>query len=138
MPSVELQRYGLRKPMAYEPWHIEPIETKGLSLEEKKKMFYSYMGGGYYSMDIKSFQMIAGLTPDGIVGSKTIAKAEEMKDVVNKIMPRNIEPVQTGEEAVKRLVTNKIINSPDYWLEKIKEIKYLDLLLIKIINEFKG
>lgn len=138
MPSVELEKYGLRRPMVYEPWHLEPIETKGLTLEEKKKIFYSYMRGRYYPMDIKSFQMIAGLIPDGIVGPKTIAKAEEMKDIINKMMVGNVEPVQTGEQAIKWLVTNKIIDSPDYWLQRIKEVKYLDSLLIKIANEFRG
>jgi hypothetical protein len=24
-----LEKYGLYKPMSYENWHIEPIETKG-------------------------------------------------------------------------------------------------------------
>ncbi len=138
IPSTELEKYGLRRPMTYEPWHIEPIETKGLTIDAKKKTFYSYMRGEYYSMDIKSFQMITGLIPDGIVGPKTIAKAEEMKDVINKVILGNVEPIQTGEQAVKLLVDNKIIDSPDYWLQKIQEIKYLDLLLIKIVNKLRG
>lgn len=138
MQSVELEKYGLRKPMKYEPWHIEPIETKGLPLDGKKEIFYGYMGGRDYPMDIKSFQMITGLTSDGIVGPRTIAKAEELNDIINKIIVGNVEPVQTGEQAVKWLVTNKIIDSPNYWLQKIKEIKYLDGLLIKIANEFRG
>lgn len=31
MSSKELEKYGLHKPMSYENWHIEPIETKKIS-----------------------------------------------------------------------------------------------------------
>lgn len=42
----------------------------------------------------------------------------------------------TIEEAVQKLVSKGVINSPDYWLQKIKEVKYLDALLIKIVKEW--
>ncbi len=29
MPSIQLQKYGLCKPIKSEPWHIQPIETAG-------------------------------------------------------------------------------------------------------------
>lgn len=31
MSDAELAKYGLYRPMDYEPWHVEPIETKGKS-----------------------------------------------------------------------------------------------------------
>jgi hypothetical protein len=34
MTDEELARYGLWRPMDYEPWHVEPIETKGKSTAE--------------------------------------------------------------------------------------------------------
>lgn len=42
--NSELAKYGLWKPMSYEPWHVEPVETKGVSWDEKKALFYEYMG----------------------------------------------------------------------------------------------
>jgi len=34
LTNKELAKYGLYKPMSYEDWHIEPIETKGKSTKE--------------------------------------------------------------------------------------------------------
>lgn len=85
--DAELRRYGLRKPMSYEPWHIEPIETSGMTLAVKKAEFYEYMGV-YYPMDVKTFQMITGLKPDGIPGPKTQAKAKDVQQVINLILKK--------------------------------------------------
>jgi hypothetical protein len=80
MTDAELRTYGLCKPMSYEPWHIELI--KRYTLEQKKNLFYKYMGG--YPMDAKTFQMITGLKPDGVVGKLTLAKMKEVKELINK------------------------------------------------------
>lgn len=80
MTDAELRTYGLCKPMSYEPWHIELI--KRYTLAEKKNLFYQYMGG--YPMDAKTFQMITGLKPDGVVGKLTLAKMKEVKELINK------------------------------------------------------
>ncbi len=137
MTDAELRQYGLRKAMSYEPWHIEPVETTGMSLADKKTEFYEYMGGGYYPMDVKTFQMITGLKPDGAVGPKTKGKAAEVNGVIRNILTAS-PPVKTGAEAIKWLADNKVINGPDYWNEQIKVVKNLDLLLVKIVNEVKG
>ena len=34
LTNKELAKYGLYKPMIYEDWHIEPIETKGKSTQQ--------------------------------------------------------------------------------------------------------
>jgi hypothetical protein len=86
MTSAALLPYGLYKPMSYESWHIEPVETKGMSWDTKKTEFYEYMGGGYYPMDVKSFQMIVGLKPDGIAGTQTKAKFQEVLECIGPVL----------------------------------------------------
>ena len=63
LTNSELVKYGLVKPMSYEPWHVELIETRKLSAEQKK-VFY--------------FQYVHGLVADGIAGPKTRAKMAEL------------------------------------------------------------
>ena len=41
---------------------------------------------------------------------------------------------QNADEAIEKLVSLNIINTPDYWIEKVKEIKFLGLLFNKIKN----
>jgi len=93
----ELNKYGLRKPMTYEPWHVEPIETKSMSLDQKKSEFYEYMGV-YYPMDVKTFQTITGLKPDNVIGPKTRKKAEEVMDLCKYILNYQT-PQQASQES---------------------------------------
>ncbi|MDD5065023.1 MAG: phosphodiester glycosidase family protein [Phycisphaerae bacterium] len=81
MSNSELKKYGLRKPMSYEPWHVEL--DKRTTVPEKKVKFYKYMKEAY-PMDAKTFQMITGLKPDGVVGKATLAKMREVKELINK------------------------------------------------------
>lgn len=46
--------------------------------------------------------------------------------------------LKTAEQAIAWLVSKGALNSPDYWLSMIKEVKYLDSLLINITNKWKG
>lgn len=46
--------------------------------------------------------------------------------------------IKTAEQAIEWLVSKGAINSPEYWLSMIKEVKYLDSLLINITNIWKG
>lgn len=85
MTNTELKRVGLRKPMSYENWHVEPIETAGMTLAEKKIEFYEYMNGGHYPMDIKTLQMITGLLPDGVIGKQTINKVQEILECISEV-----------------------------------------------------
>ncbi|MCX7771720.1 MAG: hypothetical protein N2376_01230 [Clostridia bacterium] len=84
MTNAELEPYGLVKPMAHEPWHIELIEAKGVDMAEKRAHFYRYVAA-YYPLDIRSFQMVNGLTPDNATGAKTKAKAAEVYNDVKAI-----------------------------------------------------
>lgn len=70
LKNPELSRYGLVKPMDYEPWHVELIATRKL-IARQKPVFY--------------FQYSHGLVADGIAGSKTQAKIEELQDIIKKI-----------------------------------------------------
>lgn len=88
MSDSKLRKYGLCKPMSYEPWHIECTEK--LTLEQKKANFYKYMEE--YPMDIKTFQMINGLKPDGVAGPLTKKKAEEVSKVCQEIIKANTAP----------------------------------------------
>lgn len=58
LTNTELAKYGLYKPMSYEPWHIEPIETKGVYAEEMANLVISndgnnltYTGSGLTEVD---------------------------------------------------------------------------------------
>lgn len=85
MTNAELKQFGLRKPMNYENWHVEPIETAGMTLAGKKNEFYEYMNGGHSPMDIKTLQMITGLFPDGVIGKKTINKVQEILECISEV-----------------------------------------------------
>ena len=43
--------------------------------------------------------------------------------------------VKTVEEALKKLQDNGVINSPDYWLQAVGVVNYLDKLLINMANK---
>ena len=86
MTNTELKQFGLLKPMSYENWHVEPMETSGMTLSEKKTEFYEYMNGGRYPMDIKTLQMITGLLPDGVIGKKTINKVQEILECISEVI----------------------------------------------------
>ncbi|HYF75460.1 MAG TPA: D-alanyl-D-alanine carboxypeptidase family protein [Candidatus Nitrosocosmicus sp.] len=153
----ELAKYGLCLPLnrmdartVFEWWHIQPIETLGYTGDRTryldpddeiydihaKNTFQAHKEDGIVT--VKEFQQITGLVPDGIIGPKTIAKAKEVKGVVEDILKVKLEEVKTGEQAVNWLSDKGVITGPDYWLEQIKHVKYLDILLVKIVNELKG
>jgi hypothetical protein len=84
LTNEQLREFGLWKSMSYEPWHCEPIETKGKTPEQRDALFYGYMED--LPMDVKKFQLINGLKPDGIVGAKTLEKAKEMKVLIDSLL----------------------------------------------------
>ena len=86
LTNTELKKYGLVKPMSYEPWHVQLLEHNGISQEQKESIRDSVLKGAGINMSIKEFQAMNGLKADGIVGPKTIAKAKEVQDVLNKIL----------------------------------------------------
>lgn len=137
-----LTKFGIYKPLTkgngysvLEDWHIEPIETWIRRSVVRYRELVPEVDG---NMDVKEFQKVIGLVADGIAGPKTQAKAEELKGIINEILRGSVVKIRTGEEAIKWLAENKVISAQEYWLKKIKEIPYLDDLLIKVINEFRG
>lgn len=53
---------------------------------------------------------------------------------VNKRLAESLSPL---EEDLKVLVDNGVMNSPDYWKSKTKEVKNLDLLIHKMANRLR-
>jgi peptidoglycan hydrolase-like protein with peptidoglycan-binding domain len=99
-----------------------------MKLDAKKTEFYEYMGG--YPMDVKTFQMITGLKPDGIAGPITQGKAREILPLLHTILGTDY---KTAEEAIK-----DIMSAPDYWIGKLKTEPNLNTYTMKIINKMKG
>ncbi len=86
LTNAELKKFGLIKPISYEPWHVQLLEHQGISQKQKETIRDSVLKGVDTNMSIKEFQAMNGLKADGIVGPKTIAKAKEVQDVLNKIL----------------------------------------------------
>lgn len=61
-----------------------------------------------------------------------------LEKLAGAVGDKDVASVKTAEEAIKRLVTYKVINSPDYWLANYDKVKYLDSLLIKAANRIGG
>jgi len=130
LSNKQLQKYGLYKPMAHEPWHITLAELVGIGEIQKKAIRDSVLKGVDKSMNIKEFQAIVGLTADGVPGPKTKEKAKEVLQVCQEILGNNF---KTAEEVVK--ATQK---SPSMWMQKLKTEKYLGAFVMNIINRMGG
>lgn len=131
LSNSELKKYGLIKPMSYEPWHVELIETRGLSQLQKEAIRDSVLKGtGENDMNVKEFQAMTGLKDDGIVGPVTKAKAKEMLQVCQEILGNNF---KTAEDAIKSTQTK-----PEEWLPKLKSEKYFSALIMNIVNKMGG
>lgn len=63
-----LAKFGLCRPMGYEPWHIQPIETKGLNIEGRRKLAPIDIPG-----TLKENQFRLGLPVDDTYGPVTHA-----------------------------------------------------------------
>lgn len=61
--NEQLKPFGLCKTMEHEPWHFELIKFRGLTLEQKKVLYFQYTHG---------------LAADGIMGAKTQAKMKQV------------------------------------------------------------
>jgi hypothetical protein len=70
MTNAQLKPFGLITPMDYEPWHVELIETRELTADQKPAFYFQYTHG---------------LLADGIAGPKTKAKMAEVQETINKI-----------------------------------------------------
>lgn len=54
------------------------------------------------------------------------------KDFIEKVKNYNNET--TIDDALNFFIESGVINSPDYWVEQTKNVKYLDVLLIKLAD----
>ena len=135
-----LYKYGLYLPLNYkdansvfEWWHIQPVELYGAKGDRTKYLDADdKIYGRDSKMDVLEFQRITGLVADNIPGAKTKAKAKEVKEVIDYILG-----VKTGTEAIQELVTGGVDIDAGHWKSKLKECEYLDILLMKVVNQYK-
>lgn len=129
----ELAEYGLRKPMSYEPWHYQLLETKGqtkAALQANWKEWCSKM------VDIEKAQSAMasiGLYTgkvDGDNGPKTKAGAKELIAALHTILGTDY---KAAEEVIKATQS-----SPDYWIGYLSKIKFFDQFVMNIVNKMKG
>jgi len=87
LTDTDLKVYGIHKPVQGENWHVQLIATYNYTQKQKEDIRDSILkGNGDEDMTVKEFQSITGLTVDGIVGAKTIAKAKEVQEVIRQIL----------------------------------------------------
>ncbi len=126
----ELKKYGLVKPMSYEPWHVQLLEHNGLSLSQKEEIRENVLRGVVKDMDVKTFQSMTGLNADGIAGPVTKAKAKEVLQCCQEILGNNF---KTAEEVIRATQTK-----PGVWIGVIKTLKYFDSFIMNIVNKMGG
>ncbi len=115
LTNKELAKYGLIKSMDYELWHVELIETRKLT-QDQKPAFY--------------FQYTHNLVADGIAGPKTKEKAIEVLQCCHAILGLNY---KTAEEAI-----NGCMTKPSLWLAMIKTVPYFKSFVMNIVEKMGG
>ena len=130
LTNAELRKYGLVKPMSYEPWHVQLLEHNGISQEQKEAIRDSVLKGVNEEMEVKEFQSMTGLTVDGLAGPKTKDKATEILRVCQNILGNDY---STAEEVIKATQTNSA-----RWLELLKTVKYFDSFVMNIVKKMGG
>lgn len=130
LSNAKLKKYGLVKPIPYEPWHVQLIEHNGITKAQKERIRDSVLTGGDKGMDVKGFQAMEGLTADGIAGSKTKEKAREVLMCCQSILGNDF---QTAEDVIKSCMTK-----PEDWLEKLKTIPHFQAFIMNIVNRMGG
>jgi len=91
LTNLELVKFGLICPMAYEKWHVELTATRGISKLDKVFIRDTTLKGDKKDMNTKEFQAMTGLFEDGIAGPITKNKATEILKVCHSILGINIE-----------------------------------------------
>ena len=130
LTNEKLKKYGLVKPISYEPWHVQLLEHNGISQQRKEEIRDCVLGGVGEDMNIKVFQSMTGLVADGEVGSKTKEKAKEVLQCCQEILGNNF---QTAEEAI-----NSCMTKPAVWLAMIKTVPYFRSFVMNIIEKMGG
>ena len=93
MTNEQLAPYGLVKPMDYECWHVQTLESLQFENLQQKQAFLFKTLKENYPMDIKGVQMLTGLYPDGVVGPNTTKAIEDIKAFINTASPIVLPPV---------------------------------------------
>ncbi len=130
LTNTELKKYGLVKPMSYEPWHVQLLEHQGITQAQKEAIRDRALKGADKGMNIKEFQAMTGLTADGIVGPVTKAKARDVLQCCQEILGCDF---RTAEEVIKATQTK-----PSVWIGVIKTLKYFDSFIMNIVNRMGG
>lgn len=130
LTNSDLYKYGLFKPMAHEPWHVQLLEQSGITQTQKETIRDACIKGVSRNMDVKGFQVLAGLQADGIAGPKTKEKLKEMLQFCQGELELNF---NTPEEVIKACT-----NEPDSWLGRLKIIPYFPAFIMSIVNKMGG
>ncbi len=133
LTNDELEKYDLIKPiLPEEPWHVQLKSLMNITQTQKEQIRDSVLNGkGEYDMTVKDFQVITGLTADGIVGDKTKEKAKEMLDVCYSIL--GIPNYKNAEDVI-----NDCMSSPSYWISLMGKTKYFDSFVMNIVDRLRG
>lgn len=131
--QTTLNRFGLFKPLTpgnnssvYEDWHIQPIETAGCAPANR----YKFAPEVVEVMDVKEFQMITGLQPDGKAGTLTKIKAKEMLKICQDTLGLSYKSAED--------VINATQGSPKIWLALLRTVKYFDSFVMNIYKKMRG
>lgn len=126
----ELKKYGLVKPMSYEPWHVQLLEHTGISLAQKEAIRDAVLKGVNIGMNVKAFQSMTGLEADGVAGPKTKEKAKELLRVCQNILGNDY---STAKDVIMATQSN-----PARWYGLLKTVKYFDSFIMNIVKKMGG
>lgn len=132
LTNAQLKKYGLIKPMSYEPWHVQLLEHQGISQKQKETIRDSVLKGKVDDVDmgVKEFQTMAGLKADGIAGPATKAKALEVLQCCQEILGNDF---KTPESVIKACMS-----SPGVWIKKLNEVPHLGDYTMNIVKLMGG
>ena len=130
LTNIQLKKYGLVKPLEYEPWHVQLIELTGIGESRKIAIRESILKGVNNTMNIKEFQALTSLETDGIPGPKTQKKAKEVLQVCQEILGNNF---SNSKEVIVATQSN-----PELWISRLNEIKYFDNFILNIVKRMGG
>ncbi len=131
LTNTELKKYGLIKPISYEPWHVQLLEHQGINQAKKEQIRDSVLKGKVDDdMTVKEFQTITGLQADGIVGTNTRNKAKKLLQVCQEILGQDY---KNATETI-----NGCMTKPNTWINLMSKTKYFDSFVMNIVNKLSG
>ena len=130
LTNQDLYKYGLFKPMAHEPWHVQLLEISNITQIQKEIIRDACLKGVCKDMTVIEFQVLAGLKPDGVNGPKTQAKIKEALQFCQHMLGNDF---KDPEEVI-----NECTNKPDLWISRLKTIPYFRDLIISIVKRMGG